>query len=87
MDKDFVKRTIEMAANITSHIDDMLMEDECNYHIELTVENLTEFFTALHLVCCNKLIKTGMVQNLIQAHNLYNELLVAYLLKNQDIKS
>lgn len=76
-----------MAASITVHIDEMFMEDECNFPITLTNENLTEFFTALHLVCCNKLIKTGMVQNVIQAHNLYNELLVSYLLKNNDKKS
>ena len=84
MEKDFVKTTTEMAVNINAHINEMFMEDECNYFIEVTTENATEFFTALHIVCCNKLINTGMCKNLIQAHNLYNELLVAYLLKSND---
>jgi hypothetical protein len=80
-DKKFVDEVNNMNALITMHIDDMLTDEECNYYIELSNDNITHFFTALNNAICNKMIKTGMASNFLKAQHIYNELLVQYLLK------
>ena len=80
--KKFVEDVHNLTAQILMQIDEMLTDEGCENYIELSDENVTEFFTALIYAVCHKMVKTGMAGNLIQAHNVYNELIVQYLLKS-----
>ena len=81
-DKQFVNDVDQMTAQILMHLDTMLTDEECDYYIELTSENATEFFTALNNAICHKMRRTGMAENFLKAQHVYNELLVQYLLKS-----
>lgn len=81
-DKQFVKTVDEMTAQILMHLNTMISDEECDYYIEVTGENATEFFTALNNAICHKMRKTGMADNFLKAQHVYNELLVQYLLKS-----
>ncbi|MBQ4395493.1 MAG: hypothetical protein II825_09410 [Paludibacteraceae bacterium] len=79
----FVETVDDMTLRIACHLDTLLTDEECDYHIEVTKENLTEFFTALSNAIGHKLIRTsGMAETLLEAQHVYNSLLVQYLLKN-----
>lgn len=68
----------QMMLNILAHIGE-LSNEECSYHIELTQENATQFFTALNNAVCHLLCRTGMAENLLSAQHIYNKLLFQYL--------
>lgn len=77
----FVETVDDMTLRIACHLDTLLTDEECDYHIEVTKENLTEFFTALSNAIGHKLIRTsGMAETLLDAQHVYNSLLVQYLL-------
>ncbi len=76
----FVETVDDMTLRIACHLDTLLTDEECDYHIEVTKENLTEFFTALSNAIGHKLIRTsGMAETLLEAQHVYNSLLVQYL--------
>ena len=84
--KKFVEDVDKLTAQILMQIDEMLTNEDCENYIKLSNKNATEFFTALIHACCHKLIKTGTADDLIQAHNVYNTLIVQYLLRNSGVK-
>ena len=78
----FVETVDDMTLRIACHLDTLLTDEECDYYIKVTKENLTEFFTALSNAIGHKLIRTsGMAQNILEANQICNTLTVQYLLK------
>ncbi len=85
MKKNFKREVNQMTTQILAHLSDLLSnESESNYHIEVTNENATEFFTALNNAACHILIKTGMVESFLDAQHLYNKLLFRYLMEDKE---
>ena len=83
-DQKFVDDVAYMEAIIVAHIDRLIKEDEdCDYHLDVNKNNLTEFFTALSNAVGHKLIKIGMAQNILEANQICNTLTVQYLLKRK----
>ncbi len=77
--KDFLEEVDLMSTTIIAHLNDLISNDEeCVYHITVTNENATEFFTALNNAICYLLTKTGMCNSMIDAHHLYNKLYISY---------
>lgn len=80
MKEKFSDRVDQMTVQIIAHLDQLISNDEeCIYHIDVTNENLTEFFTALNNAICYKLKKIGMADTLLDAQHVYNKLLFQYL--------
>lgn len=84
--KKFVEDVDKLKAQILMQIDEMVVNEDCENYIKLSDENATEFFTALIYACCHKLIKCGIADDLIQAHNVYNTLIVQYIIRNREVK-
>ena len=79
MEKDFLKEVDSMSATIIAHLNDLISdEEECSYHITVTNENATEFFTALNNAACYMLMNTGMCDSIMDAQHLYNKLYFRY---------
>ena len=82
MEKNFLNEVDQMTATIIAHLNDLISNDEeCGYHITVTNENATEFFTALNNAICYLLIKTGMCDSTLDAQHLYNKLFITYLVQ------
>lgn len=80
MKKDFVNEVDSMSATIIAHLNDLISnEEECAYHITVTNENATEFFTALNNAVCYMLQNTGMCDSIMDAQHLYNKLYFRYI--------
>ena len=84
--KKFVNDVDEMTTLILMHLDTMITDEECDFYIEVTEENITEFFTALNNAVCHKLIKIGMAESLLKAQYVFNNLLVQYLVEVREQK-
>lgn len=79
MKNKFLDEVDQMTAQIIAHLDQLISnEEECIYHIDVTQENATEFFTALNNAICYKLKKIGMADSLLDAQHVYNKLLFQY---------
>lgn len=80
--KKFIEDVLQMEAQILMCLD-TLFDEESEYYLEVTEENLTEFYTALSNAIGHKIVKTGMAHNLLEAQHVYNSLLVQYLLRSE----
>lgn len=80
--KSFVEDVLQMEAQILMCLD-TLFDEESEYYLEVTEENLTEFYTALSNAIGHKIVKIGMAHNLLEAQHVYNSLLVQYLLRSE----
>lgn len=84
-EQQFVEDVDYMTGIILCHIDNLVTsEDEnCEYHLDVNENNLTEFFTALSNAIGHKLIKIGMAQNKLEANQVCNTLTVQYLIRKE----
>ena len=84
-----------MDSKIASHtsliyrqIIEMISDEDCENHIELTDENLTDFFTSLSLACSilfNKL--TGEHKSYLEYSHVVNQLIVQYIIEHGSLSS
>jgi len=77
-------KSIELGMMIESQLIDMIQNDECENYVEISDENITEFFTGIVMASCHLMNQiAGKDEGFLQHTYTLNNLIVQYLIKNK----
>lgn len=82
------RKKIQYAAAIREQLADMMENEECSNYLDDWKENLTEFFTAIHMAVTtifNDL--TGEKKNFLEFDHIVNQLIVQHMLDTREDKN
>jgi len=80
-------KSIELGMMIESQLIDMIQNDECENYVEISDENITEFFTGIVMASCHLMNQiAGKDEGFLQHTYTLNQLIVQYLIDKKSNK-